>query len=246
MLQIRQLSKNQSIVRSVYQIRYLSTEYVPGRKGYAPGFEPPEGTRESPKTTPRRRDLSNSLPSHLDNSSGSNKPAMTTESPKKLYRRELKMTRHQYARELLEKEGQRQMKSAEKLELGEKKARMIKDNLEKEKRQQEEHKKEIVHMLSLDKIQQEAYKERSEQRIQNRLQFEEMQRNQRRKELLKLYSNVDSFVTLDNLDAKVDDVLSPEGRSYHTDLDELMHNVKSVHTEIEQRKRQLKEAIGLL
>ncbi|KAI7900276.1 uncharacterized protein BX663DRAFT_518107 [Cokeromyces recurvatus] len=236
--------KNKNIVQSTFQLRYLSTDYLPGRKGYAPGFEAPEGTRETPKVNPKRRDIKLSLTSHLENNE-SKKSDILTESPKKLYRRELKHTRHQYAHELLEKEGQKQMRLAERIELGEKKAKLIQASLEEEKRKQEEHTREIVNMLSLDKIQQQVQKERNEKRIQNRLAFEEMHRNERHKQLSKLYSKVDSFVTLDNLDAKVNAVLSPEGKSFHEGLDDLMHNINTVQTEIEHRKEQIKEVMGL-
>ncbi|OBZ81629.1 hypothetical protein A0J61_10322, partial [Choanephora cucurbitarum] len=93
-------------------VRLASTQYVPGRKGYAPGFEAPEGTREETKVIIKRRDIGNSLTSHLESQSPK---SQSSTSPKKQYRQALRVTRHKYAHELLEKQGQKQLQSAEKL-----------------------------------------------------------------------------------------------------------------------------------
>ncbi|CAO0799206.1 unnamed protein product [Mucor circinelloides] len=225
------------------QIRLASTQFVAGRKGYAPGFEAPEGTRENTKTANKRRDLGNSLPSHLEGTKPTSTKETTT-SPKKLYRQELKVTRHKYARELLEKHGQRQMKSAEKLAMTEAKDKQSKEALISAKKQQQAHEQEVVELLDLETIEK-GQTDRNQKRLVNRLQLEEAQRNTRRKQLLKLYANTDSFVTLDNLDAKVDAVMTSEGRSFHEDFNELMHNTSTIQSEIEQRKAQLKEVMGL-
>ncbi|KAL9552245.1 hypothetical protein PS6_004575 [Mucor atramentarius] len=221
------------------QIRLASTQFVAGRKGYAPGFEAPEGTRENTKTANKRRDLGNSLPSHLEGTKPTSTKETTT-SPKKLYRQELKVTRHKYA----QKHGQRQMKSAEKLAMTEAKDKQSKEALISAKKQQQAHEQEVVELLDLETIEK-GQTDRNQKRLVNRLQLEEAQRNTRRKQLLKLYANTDSFVTLDNLDAKVDAVMTSEGRSFHEDFNELMHNTSTIQSEIEQRKAQLKEVMGL-
>jgi hypothetical protein len=223
------------------QIRLASTQFVAGRKGYAPGFEAPEGTRENTKTINKRRELGNSLPSHLE---GTTQSTTSSTSPKKLYRQELKVTRHKYARELLEKHGKRQMQSAEKLAMTEAKDKQSKEALISAKKQQQAHEQEVVELLDLETIKNNQT-DRNQKRLVNRLQLEETQRNTRRKQLLKLYTNTDSFVTLDNLDAKVDAVMTSEGRSFHEDFNELMHSTSTVQSEIEQRKAQLKEVMGL-
>ncbi|CEP19091.1 hypothetical protein [Parasitella parasitica] len=224
------------------QIRLASTQFVAGRQGYAPGFEAPEGTRENIKTVKKRRDLGNSLPSHLEGTRPV--PAMETTSPKKSYRRELKVTRHKYARELLEKHGQKQIKSAEKLAMTEAMDKQSKEALSSAKKQQQAHEQEIVELLDL-KSTEKANTDRNQVRTSNRLELERAQRNTRRKQLLKLYTNTESFVTLDNLDAKIDAVMTSEGRSFHDDFNELMHSTSTLQAEIEQRKAQLKEAMGL-
>ncbi|KAI8084127.1 uncharacterized protein B0P05DRAFT_536254 [Gilbertella persicaria] len=221
--------------------RCVSTQYVPGRKGYAPGFEAPEGAREEPKVVMKRRVIGHSLTSHLEGKSRDIK----TESPKKLYRQALKSTRHKYAHELLEKQGQKQLRSDEKLAMAEKKAQTVKQTLEAEKKQQQEHEQEVVDMLDLKATQEQSRLDRHARREENRVALQETQRAIRRKQLLKLYAATDSFVTLDNLDARVDAVMSSEGRSFHASFDELMHSTSSVQTEIEQRKQQLREVMGL-
>lgn len=224
-------------------VRFASTQYVPGRKGYAPGFDAPEGTRENIKVTPKRRDIAHSLTSHLE-STTSNKKAPETSSAKKQYRQELKVTRHKYARELLEKQGQRQMVSAEKLALAQKQAELAKQALDSEKRMVQQHQQQVVDMLSLETTT-EKTQDRRQKRVENRLELEQAQRDTRRKQLLKLYTATDSFVTLDNLDAKVDAVMSSEGRSFHDGFNELMHSTSTIHSEIEKRKAQIKEVMGL-
>ncbi|CAO3609331.1 unnamed protein product [Mucor fragilis] len=231
-----------ALPKQQHQIRLASTQFVAGRKGYAPGFEAPEGTRENTKTANKRRDLGNSLPSHLEGTKPSS--AKETTSPKKLYRQELKVTRHKYARELLEKHGQRQMESAEKLAMTEAKDKQSKEALLSAKKQHQAHEQEVVELLNLETIEK-GQTDRNQKRLVNRLQLEEAQRNTRRKQLLKLYANTDSFVTLDNLDAKVDAVMTSEGRSFHEDFNELMHSTSTIQSEIEQRKAQLKEVMGL-
>ncbi|KAI7891703.1 uncharacterized protein EV154DRAFT_506942 [Mucor mucedo] len=229
------------------QVRRISTEYVPGRKGYAPGFQAPEGSRESIKVVHKRREIGSSLTSHLPGSGHSqNVTEKGAMSAQKLYRQELKETRHKYARELLEKQGQKELKSAEKLAATQQKLERSLAELEEAKQQQREHEREVVEMLTLENDTQSLDTEdRTHQRTQNRLAMEKAQREIRRKQLLKLYATTQDFVTLDNLDAKVDAIISTEGRSFHESLSELMNNTNSVQSEIEQRKAQLKEVMGL-
>ncbi|CAO3621816.1 unnamed protein product [Mucor hiemalis] len=216
----RQVNKTQQFVRFV-----SSQQYIPGRKGYAPGFEAPEGTRESPKPIHKRREIATSLTSHLPGQKGT--IGEQSESVKKIYRQELKVTRHKYARELLEKQGQKELASAEKLAQTEVRAQKAKQLFQEAKEQQKQHEEQVVKMLSLDNNNNNVdnINNRDERRIQNRLQLEEAQRNTRH--------------------AKVDAVISTEGRSFHESLTELMHNSASVQLEIEQRKAQLKEVMGV-
>ncbi|KAI8888729.1 hypothetical protein K501DRAFT_282611 [Backusella circina FSU 941] len=220
-------------------VRCMS-QYIPGRKGYAPGFEAPEGTREEPKLANKRRDLLHSLPSHLGKSTNANYA-----SPKKQFRHELKETRFRYAQELLDKEHAKRAASAEKAAVTEQKSAQLKHLHEQEKLEAKQHEEEVLELLSIKDAKVTGIEHRRQQRTENRLALEEAQRNTRRKHLLKLYSTTDQFVTLDNLDEKVDSVLSPGGRSFHDSLNELMQNSNLVQKEIEQRKAQIKEVMGL-
>ncbi|KAG2232108.1 hypothetical protein BDF21DRAFT_409595 [Thamnidium elegans] len=222
--------------------RSVSTQYVPGQKGYAPGFQAPDGTRDTLKENHKRRQLG-SLTSHL--SSTNIKPTEVTTSAKKTFRQELKVTRHKYARELLQKQAQKDLKSSEKLLVSQQLAQQTKEKFEVLRQEQKEHEQQVVDILSLDQTQEEKTNDRDQLRLQNRILHEQQERNTRRKQLLKLYATTNDFVTLDNLDAKVDSVISTEGRSFHESLTELMNNTNSIQTEIEQRKLQLKQVMGL-
>jgi hypothetical protein len=220
-------------------VRCMS-QYIPGRKGYAPGFEAPEGTREEPKLVSKRRDPLHSLPSHLGKST-----TASYSSPKQQFRHELKQARFRYAQELLDKEHAKRAASAEKRAATEQHSAQLKQQHEQEKKEAKQHEEEVLDMLSIKDAKVAGIEHRRQQRTENRLALEEAQRNTRRKHLLKLYTTTDQFVTLDNLDEKVDAVLSPGGRSFHDSLNELMQNSSLVHKEIEQRKAQIKEVMGL-
>lgn len=231
----------QFVVGRTNFVRSLSTQYVPGRKGYAPGFEAPEGSRETTKESNKRRQVT-SLTSHLP---GTTKPNGTTPSSvKKIYSQELKVTRHKYARELLEKQGQKELISAEKLASTQQILQETKEAFEKTKQEQKQHEQQVVEMLALDH-EETRVNSRDQTRSENRLLHEQQERNTRRKQLLKLYATTNDFVTLENLDAKVDSIISTEGRSFHESLTELMNNTNSIQSEIEQRKLQLKEVMGV-
>ncbi|KAI9345066.1 hypothetical protein BD770DRAFT_397189 [Pilaira anomala] len=239
----------QFVVGRTNFVRSLSTQYVPGRKGYAPGFEAPEGSRETTKESNKRRQVT-SLTSHLpgttkqNSNSRSSSSSSTPSSEKKIYRQELKVTRHKYARELLEKQGQKELISAEKLAFAQQTLQATKEAFVKSKQEQKEHEKQVVEMLSLDQ-EETRVNSRDQTRSENRLLHEQQERNTRRKQLLKLYATTNDFVTLENLDAKVDSIISTEGRSFHESLTELMNNTNSIQSEIEQRKLQLKEVMGV-
>ncbi|ORE08454.1 hypothetical protein BCV72DRAFT_323768 [Rhizopus microsporus var. microsporus] len=222
--------------------RCVSTQqYIPGRKGYAPGFAPPEGTRESIKIQKKRGDIATSIPSHLG--AATEKSMSEANSTKQLYRRELKLTRLRYARELLEKQGQKEMESAEKVALAEKKKEEMGAYFRQAKEEQKKHEEQVMETLDLDINQASQIKDRTEQRNINRMLFDEQQRQVRRQQLIKLYAETEEFVTLDNLDAKVD--LALQNRKHVVDLNELMSNSNDLHVEIEKRKEQIKQVMGI-
>ncbi|PHZ11116.1 uncharacterized protein RHIMIDRAFT_244962 [Rhizopus microsporus ATCC 52813] len=164
-------------------------------------------------------------------------------STKQLYRRELKLTRLRYARELLEKQGQKEMESAEKVALAEKKKEEMGAYFRQAKEEQKKHEEQVMETLDLDINQASQIKDRTEQRNINRMLFDEQQRQVRRQQLIKLYAETEEFVTLDNLDAKVD--LALQNRKHVVDLNELMSNSNDLHVEIEKRKEQIKQVMGI-
>ncbi|KAI8981678.1 hypothetical protein BDF20DRAFT_862639 [Mycotypha africana] len=234
------------------QLRYASSssssasEYIPGRKGYAPGFAPPEGSRKDIKPTKKRRDLGTSLPSHLENAKKNVEQQTTsTTSPKKLYRQALTEARHKHAHELLALHGQRELIKREKIASNRDKEHEIQNRRLAEKEQQKKHEAEVVEMLHLDTLSQKAHDNRQIQKENNRKEWEAEKSQERCKRILALYKHSNTFVTLENLDEVVDNVLKQDGMSVHSSYEELMSNTVMGQSEIEERKRLLKEAMGL-
>ncbi|CEJ05226.1 hypothetical protein RMCBS344292_19171 [Rhizopus microsporus] len=111
------------------------------------------------------------------------------------------------------------------------------------KEEQKKHEEQVMETLDLDINQASQIKDRTEQRNINRMLFDEQQRQVRRQQLIKLYAETEEFVTLDNLDAKVD--LALQNRKHVVDLNELMSNSNDLHVEIEKRKEQIKQVMGI-
>ncbi|KAI9264452.1 hypothetical protein BY458DRAFT_514065 [Sporodiniella umbellata] len=219
--------------------RWMSSQYIPGRKGYAPGFEAPKGTRETPKIQRKRRDIAQSIPSHLGSTRADSQSA---NSAQQLYRRELKLTRHRYAQELLEIQGRKDTLSAEKLAASEQKMANLNQYFDQVKKEKKKHEEEVADLLGL-KPEGQVAEDRTQLRNQQRLAFDQVSRDIRRKQLLKIYSQTSDFVTLENLDAKVDFVV--QSRRHPQGLDELMNSSNDLLKEIEQRKSQIKEVMGV-
>ncbi|KAF7729018.1 hypothetical protein EC973_005049 [Apophysomyces ossiformis] len=231
-------------------MRLMSTrpDYVPGVRGYAPGFAPPEGTRESPKIARKRRDPGLSLPSHLPKAEGSSSSATTTEttSPQKQYREDLRSLRHAYARELLEKHGRREAASAMKRAAEEERIQTQKKALEEERAQKKQHELEVIQMLELELPKSEEQMDRKAQRSTNRQAHEKTLRDQRMKQLIKLYGSTADFVTLENLDAKVDEVLHHRRPPFVTNtVSDMIDTPAAEAEEVEKRKALIREAMGL-
>ncbi|KAI7848863.1 hypothetical protein BDC45DRAFT_297406 [Circinella umbellata] len=214
-------------------------------RSFAQGFEAPKGSRETPKIVAKRRNPATSLPSHLGNSSNKT----TSTSPKKQHRDQLRLTRHHYAQELLSKHGEREAVSATKRAENEKQMQQEKQEAAQERQEALEREALLVDMLKLDLQEAEGAPvsaKRQAQRDDNRKQHEQSLRDQRRKQLIKLYSSADNFVTLDNLDAKIEEALNTKPHpSYHTSLEEYILTSTSEAAEVERRKEIIKETMGL-
>ncbi|KAI8149275.1 hypothetical protein BJV82DRAFT_587332 [Fennellomyces sp. T-0311] len=209
---------------------------------HAPGFEPPKGSRDTPKIVLKRRNPATSLPSHLAKAEAQPRVA---HSAKQAHREQLRQTRHQYAQELLGKYGRREAAAATKRQENEQRMQQEKQALAEERQQQLERKAKIVDMLQLD-TKSFVTQDRATQRDSNRKAHESQLREQRRKQLLKLYSSAESFVTLENLDAKIEEALHTQPySSYHSSLEEYILTSTSESVEIERRKEVIKEAMGV-
>ncbi|KAI9319931.1 hypothetical protein BX666DRAFT_1917464 [Dichotomocladium elegans] len=232
---------HRSVVRQLVQQqrRYASD--------HAPIFTPPKGSRATPKIVTKRRIPSTSLPSHLGNPE-KQPTSINALSPKKQYREQLRQTRHEYAHELLGKYGQREVAAATKRATNEARVKLEKEAMAKEREEADAHEAEIAAMLDLDVADMNTSGERRRaMRQQNREQHAAKLSEERRKYLLKIYKSSEQFITLDNLDAKIDDLLKkpPHRMPYVGSLEQYIQSATTSPNEIERRKEILKEAMGL-
>lgn len=237
----------QTFTRQSVRFASSATESATNRSVYAPGFAPPKGSRETPKIVSKRRNVATSLPSHLGNAESSSKPAT---SPKKEYREKLRTMRHAYAQELLAKHGKLQAARATRLAENDRRTQQERKMHEQERQEALKHEAELLNKLQLELQGQQSLlqtiTDRSAQRAANRKAHEEAQREARLKQLLKLYESTENFVTLENLDEKVEDALrSKVPIPYVTTLEEYMLSATTSPAEIERRKEAIKEVMGL-
>ncbi|ORZ06710.1 hypothetical protein BCR42DRAFT_427053 [Absidia repens] len=153
-------------------------------------------------------------------------PHCTMEAiPKKQHREELRATRHQYAQELLQLQGQRDASAATKLVamLGNPEAL---DNTK---------------TGEMSSLQQQIASERQ----QNRLQHDQRIRAGRLRHLVKMYHATENFVTMENLDSRIDALLAHKESPPMYTLAELMFTPAAEADEIKTRKQLLNEAMGL-
>ncbi|KAL1927948.1 hypothetical protein VTP01DRAFT_3353 [Rhizomucor pusillus] len=248
MIRFSSKSLRHSPRRLVCAARFNSTTASSNAQSrYAPGFAPPEGSRETPKAVPPRRNPAHSLPAHLGNAESSTaKPA---NSVKQQYRQDLRAKRHEYARELLEKYGKRQAAIATKMAENEQQLQKTKNQIAAERKAAKEHEAQVVKMLELDLKKRNidfAVVDRSAEREANRKAHEEKLSKQRRKHLLKLYNATENFVTLENLDEKIEEALASNLREpFVSNLDEYLNIIGSDQEEIDRRKAAIREVMGL-
>ncbi|KAI9030789.1 hypothetical protein CLU79DRAFT_731493 [Phycomyces nitens] len=227
-------------------VRLFTTKADSACPGYAPGFAPPQNSRDTPKVVSKRRNLGTSLPSHLGNAQ--HRTVVESTSPKKQHREELRTRRHQYAQELLEKHGRREAAATAKRVLNQEKIKASREELIKEQEEAKALEQEVASLLSLKSTESldDMRAKRDIARVANRLAFEDKQRDTRLKLLSKLYASTETFVTLENLDERVDSVVQNKLQlPYVGSLNELLSTPSVERSEIEKRKEMLKEAVGL-
>ncbi|KAI8098613.1 uncharacterized protein BX664DRAFT_319163 [Halteromyces radiatus] len=226
--------------------RCFSTCTLQKQQQYGEGFAPPQGSRDTIKPVHRRRRIATSIPSHLGNPSKATSDT-TKLSPKKQYREELRSTRHQYARELLQLQGQRDAAAATKRMENEDRLQSLKHQLEQEKLEHLQHEKEVVAMLTNTNnvIASDQELKQENVRQQNRLDHEQRIRSTRLRHLIKMYHATENFVTLENLDSRIDMLLAHKDHPPMYTLAELMVTPAAEADEIKNRKELLNEAMGL-
>ncbi|KAI8336102.1 hypothetical protein BC941DRAFT_428327 [Chlamydoabsidia padenii] len=216
----------------------------PPQQQYGEGFAPPKGSRDSIKQVHRRRRIATSIPSHLGNPAKASTDSPL--SPKQQHREALRSTRHQYAQELLQLQGQRDAAAATKRIENEQRLQSLKHDLDQEKIHHLQHEKEVIALLgNTIKGQTEETNQRQEEREQNRLAHDNQVRSARLRQLVKMYHATESFVTLDNLDSRIDALLAHKESPPMYTLDELMLTPAAEADEIKTRKQLLNEAMGL-
>ncbi|ORX58021.1 hypothetical protein DM01DRAFT_1333700 [Hesseltinella vesiculosa] len=228
------------LVRSV---RYMSSKTI----RYGEGFARPKGSQESVKPETRRRQVATSLPSHLANP---DKPVIDTTklSVKQQHREQLRQLRHAYARELLQVQGQKDAAARSRQEAHDKRIQAMHDKYAAEKQLALQHEKEVLNMLgNQDALlsDHDYHEQHKTERLQNRQRHEQQQSLARLRQLTQMYHATDAFVTLDNLDAKLDALLAHKDSPPMYTLDELMVTPSAEVDEIKTRKQLLNEAMGL-
>ncbi|KAI8060328.1 hypothetical protein BC940DRAFT_312106 [Gongronella butleri] len=224
--------------------RSMSTKSV----HYGEGFAPPKNSRDSIKHVHKRRQVATSLPSHLGNPA---KPALdttTTLSAKQQHREQLRQLRHQYARELLQQQGKKDAAAATQRLEHEQRSQAYHAQVADAKQKALAHEKEVLAMLgNRDAVTSDHdFKEQHKQeRVANRQRHDQQQRNARLRHLVKMYHATENFVTLDNLDAKIDALLAHKDSPPMYTLEELMVTPAAEADEIKTRKQLLNEAMGL-
>jgi hypothetical protein len=213
---------------------------------YGEGFAPPKGSRDSTKPVHRRRRVATSIPSHLGNAAKAS--ADLPLSPKQHHREALRATRHEYARELLQLQGQRDAAAATKRIQNEERLQTLKHELDQEKKHHLQHEQEVVAMLGNTAAATQMEAEENviqQQRQQNRLAHDQQIRTARLRQLVKMYHATETFVTLDNLDSRIDTLLAHKESPPMYTLDELMLTPAAEADEIKARKQLLNEVMGL-
>ncbi|KAF9113937.1 hypothetical protein BGX27_000468 [Mortierella sp. AM989] len=252
----RTLSHSKTQIRSFTSARTVeepSANYRPGKEGFAPGMPHPPGSTASPQTPPAPRTVE-SLPEmskkHQIKANG---------SPAQKYKLEMTKLRHEYQKEhftsqdVKRAEVERQRGGS----LRRLQARQEKDRLENEKRLSFERlmqPNEGMATSGAERLSQvaEFVKERKVKRQANFRQAEERASKERLDAMIRLYHSADDFVTMENLDAKVNEfyetgltlaskVYVPEVEDMVTDV---MENGGQVsYVDLLKREQELKDAL---
>ncbi|KAF9579814.1 hypothetical protein BGW38_003776 [Lunasporangiospora selenospora] len=251
--QLRCLSTapNPSVNRSVDE---PSSNYRRGKEGYAPGMPHPPGSSASPMPPPAPRSAA-SLP---EMSKKHGRKANGSSSQKFEYK--MTQLRHQYQKEHLKSQDaeRAEMQKQRKGALRRLQGRQAADREENERRLAFEklmQPKEGMAALSGPQRQaqvQEFVRARKVQREENYRQVEEAKSQERLDAMVRLYHEAESFVTMENLDAKIHEFyetgLTLQSRVYIPGVSDLVADVMEnggqvSYSELLKREQELKDAL---
>ncbi|KAJ2963456.1 hypothetical protein NQZ79_g1582 [Umbelopsis isabellina] len=191
-----------------------SSEYIPGRRGYAPGFAAPANSKSKPKSS-KQTPLETTLASHLP---GAKATSAKPEAKSKMneYRDAVRSKRFEYAQELLTAHAQRKQTSQQKQDQNSKDLQSKRDKMLEEKKAAITHEQEVIHELELDSAlpttESENRDQRRAQRLQNYRSQKHAQSDARLNRLLSIYHDSNNFITKDNLESKITDLIEQEYR----------------------------------
>ncbi|KAF9130862.1 hypothetical protein BGW39_002556 [Mortierella sp. 14UC] len=255
-----------AVPRTTYQIRTLtsarsveepSANYRPGKEGFAAGMPHPPGSSASPLPPPAPRTVE-SLPEmskkHQIKANG---------APKQKYEFEMTKLRHAYQREHFKGEDAKrtEIERQRKGSLRRLQARQAADRVENERRLAFERLMEPsaqngqAQALTGAECQAqvaEFVKERKVRRLANFQKREERASEERLDAMIRLYHAADDFVTMENLDAKVNEFyetgLTLQSKVYVTGVQEMVSDVMESggqvsHAGLLKREQELKDVL---
>ena len=191
-----------------------SSDYIPGRRGYAPGFNAPANTRNSPKPS-RKTPLETTLASHLPSGENAQRNS-ASKSGMNAYREAVRSKRFEYAQELLTAHAQRRQQSLQKQEENFKQLDSQRQQLLNEKQAAISHEQEVIHELELDSAlpttESETLAARDAHRLENLRAQKRAQSDARLNKLLAIYHDSNNFITKENLDSKLSALVHQENR----------------------------------
>ncbi|KAF9917814.1 hypothetical protein BX616_011231 [Lobosporangium transversale] len=252
----RNLSRPTGYIRTFSSARSIedpSVNYRPGKEGFAPGMPHPPGTTSSPHPPPEPR-TTDSLPEmskkHQIKANG---------TPEQKYKLEMTKLRHTYQREYLEEqsvervETQRQRKGS----LRRLQERQAKDRLENERRIAFERLMQPNGEIAASGPDRQAQvaefvKARKIKRQANYQQAEARASEKRLDAMIQLYHSADNFVTIENLDAKVNEFyetgLTLQSKVYLSDVQDMVADVMEnggqvSYANLLKREQELKDAL---
>ncbi|KAF9191805.1 hypothetical protein BGZ51_006689 [Haplosporangium sp. Z 767] len=252
----RTLPRSGTYIRGFTSARSVeepSANYRPGKEGFAPGMPHPPGSSASPMPPPAPRTV-DSLPEmskkHQIKANG---------SPEQKYKFEMTKLRHTYQREYLE--GEEAHRIEQKRQRGgalrRLQARQQEDRLENQRRLAFERLMQPNGELAATGAERQAQvakfvKERKIKRQANFQKKEELASEKRLDAMIRLYHAADDFVTMENLDAKVNEFyetgLTMQSKAIATGVEDLVADVMETggqvsYGDLMKREQELKDAL---